>query len=178
LTLVAHHFACNVYFLPGDPVGDPYGNIHPRDKEAVGYRLSLVIRAMVFQDTVQFLGPTYNGFTVTGQPPNVVINVQFGAASIGGGLVLQSASCPAAIGQADCACFEIQLSDGNWYNATSSSLNGNTVDVAVNSPNGLTGTGIRYLFADWPVAVLFNKDGLPAGPFYVVNSDHNQLTIN
>ena len=29
------------------------------------------------------------------------------------------------------------------------------------------GAGARYLWADWPVATLYNKAGLPALPFYL-----------
>jgi hypothetical protein len=33
------------------------------------------------------------------------------------------------------------------------------------SSSGLTPTAVRYLYAEWPVASVFNKNGLPATPF-------------
>jgi sialate O-acetylesterase len=42
----------------------PEGNIHPRDKETVGERLSWTARAIFYGDNVPYLGPTFSGFSV------------------------------------------------------------------------------------------------------------------
>ena len=41
----------------GDP-SSPYGSIHPRDKQAVGWRLAMAARAIAYQDSeAYFTGP-------------------------------------------------------------------------------------------------------------------------
>lgn len=41
----------------GDPTS-PYGDIHPRDKQLIGYRLAQSALFITYHQLVQFLGPT------------------------------------------------------------------------------------------------------------------------
>ena len=72
-----------------------------------------------------------------------------------------------------CGWFDIEMGAGNWhYNATAT-ISGDT--IVVSPPTDVVGcpieqqqvapTGVRYLYADWPVATLFNRDGFPGLPF-------------
>ncbi|CAI9596903.1 unnamed protein product [Staurois parvus] len=50
----------NTFMAVAMDLGDeasPYGGVHPRDKETVGYRLYLGARAIAYGDKVQFQGP-------------------------------------------------------------------------------------------------------------------------
>lgn len=59
-------------------------------------------------------------------------------------------------------------SGGVWSNATASiSEDAKTITVHGNGDY----TGVRYLYADWPVATLYNTEGLPATPFVLPVSD-------
>lgn len=83
--------------LSGDPLSQ-YGNIHPRDKQDVAYRLFLAAAALTDGSKAQYIGPTYKSFTVTQTAPQVEIQVEFEESSIGSGLVLHTdAVCPQSI---------------------------------------------------------------------------------
>jgi sialate O-acetylesterase len=45
-------------------LGSSFGNIHPRDKQTVGERLSLAARDLYYGNPVQYLGPTYSSYRV------------------------------------------------------------------------------------------------------------------
>ena len=72
-----------------------------------------------------------------------------------------------------CGYFDIEMGAGNWHNNASTTIHGSTVVIAPPTDAagcplqqaGVGPTGVRYLYADWPVATLFNTDGFPALPF-------------
>jgi sialate O-acetylesterase len=73
--------------------------------------------------------------------------------NIGGGLVAQGGKLEG---------FAIRGDDGVWY-AGHATIDGGKVIVqneAVSKP-----AAVRYAWANNPKATLFNKEGLPAGPF-------------
>jgi len=153
----------------GDPFS-PFINIHPRNKQVVGYRLYLAAQNIVYKDkSVIYRGPTFQTMTVKQNPPKVVVEVSFDPASIGSGLTMQPAYCPNGFNVSYCNWADIQTSDGKWNNVTSIALNGNTVDFYVTVASSLKVTGIRYAYGDWPIAQIFNKNGLPALPFIYTN---------
>jgi hypothetical protein len=133
--------------------------------------------------------------------------VAFTPASIGKGLVLVEAECPAAVGDSNCAWAEIQTSDSTyhsigdigycmedivahdldrvlqclpyniqydltlidvWHNATQG-IHDVFFQLSVSVASGLKVTGVRYGYQEWPVATLYNKNGLPATPFYATS---------
>ncbi|KAL0490501.1 sialate O-acetylesterase [Acrasis kona] len=54
----------NVYFATAMDIGDPT-DIHPRNKQEVGRRLSLIARNQIYGQPIAYKGPTLNSATVT-----------------------------------------------------------------------------------------------------------------
>lgn len=82
--------------------------------------------------------------------------------------------CPRSIDDciAKCGWWDIELGVGKWYRNVTATIVGET--VIVSPPTDAQGclveptvvpTAVRYLYADWPVATLYNNDGFPALPF-------------
>lgn len=174
----------------GDP-DSPIGNIHPRNKSEIARRLDLIAKALIYDDTTtEYQNPRVLSARAVGRTPNLVVELDFDVDTIGGDgtLVFQPAICPVSvefeISILDCAWFEIQLSDNQWYNASLSlqdvtSWNTNRqvktlVQLTLtNVEAGLTAKSVRYGYASWPIITLFNRSGLPVLPFVLptVNSD-------
>ena len=122
-------------------------NVHPPDKQTVGARLALAARAMVYgEHGIEYSGPLFREATVEGS----AMRVWFDHAESG----LTSDGAPAG--------FEIAGADGKFVPATAK-INGSTVVVqaaSVSKPEF-----VRYGWASWTDANLFNKDKLPASTF-------------
>jgi len=145
----------------GDPTS-PYDPIHPRYKQIVGQRLSLAARGITYGEKVQYLGPQATTWKVLGMD----VQVDFAADSIGSGLVFVEKQCDAGIPVNQCGWFDIGTADGKWTNATARITQNS---VVVTAPVQGTITGVRYAWANFPVATLYNKEGLPALPFAFPN---------
>lgn len=149
-------------------IDSPLGEVHPRDKQNVGLRLSLSARALAYGERVVYLGPTVDIVRVVSNGPDVTADISFTPESVESGLVLRAfPECPVSIDQ--CGWYSILLSDSKWYNATSSSIsptNNKVVRVTlVNVGSGLTVRGLRYGYASWPMTNIYNGAGLPGIPF-------------
>eukprot|EP01120_Amphizonella_sp_Union-15-10_P017193 TRINITY_DN947_c0_g1_i5.p1 TRINITY_DN947_c0_g1~~TRINITY_DN947_c0_g1_i5.p1 ORF type:complete len:494 (+),score=91.72 TRINITY_DN947_c0_g1_i5:100-1581(+) len=149
----------------GDPTS-PYNNIHPRYKQVVGYRLSLPARAITYNQKIQYEGPYATNFIIVSDGPNAVVAVNFEPSSIGSGLILTDAHCASDLTPDQCAGFEIGSSENSWHAATVS-LDRDRILVRAT----ITGRvyGVRYGWANYPIATLYNKEGLPAVPFAFPN---------
>ena len=127
-------------------VGEKF-DIHPPRKRPVGERLALQARKIVYGDkTVVADGPIAREFRREGA------GFVVGFDGVGGGLVAQGGP----------AGFEVCAADGTWHEATAV-IRGTTVEVRaakVTEP-----AGVRYAWAGYPEATLYNKEGLPARPF-------------
>jgi len=145
----------------GDP-SSPYNNIHPRYKQIVGYRLHLAARAITYGEKVQYKGPEATAWKVQGTS----VMVDFAADSIGSGLVLVSKQCDDGVPVGQCGWFDVGTADGKWTNATAMIMD-NSIIVSA-SVQGVI-TGVRYAWGNFPVATLYNKEGLPALPFAFPN---------
>lgn len=127
-------------------------DIHPRDKQTVGHRLSLAARALVYgEDDVVYSGPRYRDVEVADGRVTVTFE------HVGGGLATRSGEPLGGFALAD--------ADGQWHWANAR-IEGDGVVVwsdAVDRP-----TALRYAWADNPTsATLVNAEGLPAAPFHV-----------
>jgi len=149
----------------GDPTS-PLGDIHPRFKQIVGQRLSLAARGITYMEKIQYKGPQATGFKVLSDSPSAVVQVDFETDSIGGGLVIQMKECQTGVPVNQCGWVDLGTSDGRWTNATAT-ISGNS--LLVKGTTTSTVTGVRYAWANYPVAFLWNKDGLPALPFAFPN---------
>ena len=123
-------------------------DIHPKNKQDVGKRLSLIALAKIYGNDIVFSGPMYKSMAIEGNS----IRLRFD--HVGGGLV--------AKGGGALNGFAIAGEDGKfvWAEAT---IDGSTVVVgndAVARP-----VAVRYAWADNPVCNLYNTADLPASPF-------------
>lgn len=122
-------------------------NIHPKNKQDVGYRLSLQAREIAYHEKLVASGPTYQSMKIKGK--KIILTFD----NVGKGLRAKDGRLTG---------FEICGADNQylWADAT---LKGKTVL--------LTAGGIkkpvnaRYAWQDNPVCNLYNKEGLPAVPF-------------
>jgi len=126
------------------------GDIHPKNKQDVGYRLSLPALKMVYGKNIVFSGPTYKSMKVDGNKIRLTFD------NIGSGLVTKDK-------YGYVKGFAISGADKKlvWAKAY---LEGN--DVIVYSDLVSNPLAVRYAWADNPDdASLYNKEGLPASPF-------------
>jgi len=151
-------------------VTSPFDNIHPRDKQDVGFRLALCGLGLSYDQNVQYLGPTFVAMNVVRGPPNVQVQIEFDPVSIGSGLQLNTAQCPQGVPPNLCVGAEIGLSDGTWVAATESISSGNYYFSASSVKSSLKVTGVRYGYSIWPLISLYNKEGLPSPPYLKTSS--------
>jgi sialate O-acetylesterase len=127
-------------------------NVHPPDKQTVGARLALAARAMVYGERgIEYSGPLFREATIeTTTTGGAAMRVWFDHAESG----LTSDGAPAG--------FEIAGEDGKFVPAAAK-IDGSTVMVqaaSVSKPKF-----VRYGWASWTDANLFNKEKLPASTF-------------
>ena len=126
-------------------IGDP-NDIHPKNKQDVGLRLSLAARAITYGEKIEWSGPLYRQIT----QEEHALRVWFDHAN---GLMAKGATVTG---------FEVAGADGK-YSAADAKIDGTSVVVsstAVPAP-----VSVRYGWAPNPNCNLFNKEGLPASPF-------------
>jgi sialate O-acetylesterase len=122
-------------------------DIHPKNKQEVGRRLSLQARCLAYGEAVVSSGPIYRGLMLEGDR----IRVRFDNA--GTGLIAKGGTLQG---------ITIAGRDRKFVRAEAR-VEGNTVVVwSAEVPHPLA---VRYAWADNPVAALFNREGLPASPF-------------
>ncbi len=128
-------------------IGDK-NDIHPKNKQEVGRRLSLWALGKVYEKEVPATsGPLPDGHEVRGNE----IAVRFKHAETG--LEQQGTNL---LG------FTIAGSDRNWKPATAR-IDGN--EVILSNPNVPNPIAVRYAWDNYPFCNLYNKAGLPASPF-------------
>ena len=123
-------------------------DIHPKNKQDAGKRLSLIARAQAYGEKIVSSGPVYESMKVDGN--HVVLNFK----EVGGGLVAKGG----ALKQ-----FAIAGADKKfvWADAV---ITGNT--VVVSSASVTNPVAVRYAWAGNPEGCnLYNTEDLPASPF-------------
>ncbi len=122
-------------------------DIHPKQKEPVGNRLSLAARALAYGEKIIYSGPLYKEMKVAGNE----VGIRFD--HTGGGLVAKDG---------DLKGFTIAGADGKFVPAKAV-IKG---DAVVVSAEGVSDPkSVRYGWDNVPDVNLFNKEGLPASPF-------------
>ena len=125
-------------------------DIHPKNKQDVGYRLSLPALNNLYNKTIEYSGPVYKSQSVEGNK----IRLKFD--HIGKGLVTKDK-------YGYLKGFSIATADKKivWAKAY---IDGN--DVIVYADQVTQPVAVRYAWANNPDdASLFNQEGLPASPF-------------
>ncbi len=123
-------------------------DVHPRDKQSVGYRLAQLALTGCYDRPGVAHGPVF----VKAEPEGSQLRVRF--QSCGSGLIAKNDKLEG---------FAIAAADGKFVPA-SATIDGDTVRLhadAITSP-----IHVRYAWADFPTAAtLYNREGLPAVPF-------------
>lgn len=122
-------------------------NIHPTSKRPIGERLAYLAMDMIYGQDAGRRSPGMTGYTREGH----TFRVEFNADE----LVIKED----VLGDVD---FEIQDPAGKWTPARAK-VEGNT--LLVWDDGTLSPLGVRYAWANYPKACLYNGNGLPVLPF-------------
>jgi sialate O-acetylesterase len=122
--------------------GDNPTNIHPKNKQAIGYRLGLIARAKVYGEKVEYSGPMFKNYKIEGNK----IRLYF--THTGKGLVAKDGKLTG---------FAICGEDKKWVWADAR-IDGKTIIVL--SPEITKPIAVRYCWGTNPPASLSNKEGL------------------
>lgn len=123
-------------------------DIHPRNKQDVGYRLWQSARHVAFHEDNVHSGPMYRGHVVDGDRMLLSFN------HIGQGLQHK--------GIGEIKGFSVAGSDSVFYWANAR-ISGD--QIIVESDQVEYPVAVRYAWEDNPNALMYNKDGLPMVPF-------------
>jgi sialate O-acetylesterase len=133
-------------------------DIHPKNKQDVGLRLSLAARRIAYDEDIVFSGPVYKKMTVKGN--HVLLSFDH----VGSGLVSKGDVLKG---------FAVAGKDNKFVWAEAK-IKGNR--IVVSSDEVPEPVAVRYAWANNPVCNLYNKEGLPASPF---RTDHRPgVTVN
>ncbi|PRP76076.1 hypothetical protein PROFUN_12881 [Planoprotostelium fungivorum] len=139
----------------------PYGEIHPRNKQEVGRRLSLLALHEIYRHRVPHGGPVPIIFQqVKNTGGNVRVDVSFDPDTLAGGLVMVDVKCP--VGPEQCGAVAEILIDKKWTKAGYQIERG-VLALTLNSTG--KALGVRYAHANYPLCAVYNQAGLPLTPF-------------
>jgi sialate O-acetylesterase len=130
-------------------IGDG-SDIHPKNKQEVGHRLSLAAQAIAYGRDVIYSGPIYESMTVEGEK----IRLRF--KYVYGGLVAKGGDAPALAG------FQIAGEDHRFF-VSDAIIESDS--VVVRSEKVGHPLAVRYAWGMNPECNLYNRAGLPASPF-------------
>jgi sialate O-acetylesterase len=129
-------------------IGDAH-NLHPTNKQDVGRRLARAARHVIYGESIAPSGPVALSATRAANE----IAVEFG--DLERGLVAYSHDSP--IG------FELCADSPGSCRFAQSRIDGARIMLSI--PAATSPSRVRYCWADSPVCTLFDRSGLPAGPF-------------
>jgi len=131
--------------------GNEPTNIHPKNKQDIGYRLGLIARAKVYDEKVEYSGPIYRSYKI--KKNTIILSFNH----VGKGLVAKNDTLTG---------FAICGNDKKWVWANAK-IKGKT--VIVSSPEVVNPVAVRYCWGTNPPASLKNKAGLWAPNFRTDN---------
>ena len=126
-------------------------NVHPPDKLTVGHRLALAARDIAYGEHIEDSGPLFRQATSEGIGMRVWFDHDAGLTAKGGAL----------------SGFELAGDDHKFVPA-SARLEGS--EVVVNAPEIKAPKYVRYAWANFSTANLYNRAGLPASTFSSENA--------
>jgi sialate O-acetylesterase len=127
-------------------------DVHPKEKEPVGARLALCARALTYGDKIEYSGPRLDKMTVDGNKAILSFT------HIGKGLEAKGVDSKGEALQG----FTMAGEDKQFHDAKAE-IKGDKIVITcdkVEKP-----VAVRFAWTNFPIANLFNKDGLPATPF-------------
>ena len=122
-------------------------DIHPRNKQDVGYRLALAAKHIAYNQNIVYSGPLYKSMEINGSDIEIAFN------HVGKGLQVKGEKLTG---------FQIAGEDKKFYWADAQIVGG---EVFVSSDKVKEPVAVRYGWAINPECNLYNKNGLPASPF-------------
>jgi len=123
-------------------------NVHPKDKQDVGDRLTRIALAKVYGRKIEYSGPVYESMKIEGN----AIRLKF--SHPGGGLIAKNGPLQT---------FEI-AGAGQKFAPAEARIDGDS--VVASSPDVSVPVAVRYAWANYPAGCnLYNAAGLPAPPF-------------
>ena len=158
-------------------LGD-YANIHPENKREVGSRFYLKARAVAYGENLISSGPVYQQVTITGGQATVTFT------NVGSGLGTRDVSMPKNAARTEfytvssntLAGFTMCGPDLIFYPAVA--LISGTNSVSVQSASVTNPVAVRYAWATFALANLFNREGFPAEPFRTDTFPRPPFVIN
>jgi sialate O-acetylesterase len=146
-------------------IGHP-SDIHPKNKQDIGYRLAQWALARNYGKDVVPSGPMYKSHEVKGN--TVVVHFDYVgsglmAATKGGTHLMDPVK---ATPGAKLEAFSLRDDKGAWHWA-SATIDGDT--VVLKSDKVVKPTAVRYAYDSLPKINFYNKEGLPAVPFTTVD---------
>jgi sialate O-acetylesterase len=129
-------------------VGDAH-NLHPSNKQDVGRRLARVARRVIYGEKLAPSGPVPRSAARSSEQ----VVVDFG--DVEDALVTYSHDTPIGFELCTHAAGSCRYAQGRIRNT----------QVLLSVAPGAAPTRVRYCWADSPVCTLFDRSGLPAGPF-------------
>lgn len=143
-----HHEVTKVAVVVGIDVGDA-GDIHPRNKQAIGKRLAQRALSDVYGKDIVPGGPMYTAMRMDGN--KIILSFE----DVGSGLVEQDGT--------PLKTFAIAGEDRQFIQAQAVIVDDTVIVSAEEVSNPVA---VRYAWADNPVGCnLFNVEGFPASPF-------------
>jgi len=134
-------------------------DIHPKRKQPVGERLSLLAQQVAYGAKVEGISPTYRGMNVANG--SAVLRFDHVGAGLEGRPVKGEDGVTSD--GSSIVGFTVAGADGVFHPATATISGKDTVTVtATTVPRPVV---VRYGWANYPVMNLWSKDGLPAIPF-------------
>ena len=142
-----------------------YGYIHPQDKQAVGYRFFMKARDVAYGENIISSGPVFDRLTL--ENSNAVIQFE----NVGAGLRTQTVSMPEdreetaviTMGSNTLAGFTICGADHKFFPAEAEITGADR--VTLHCPDVKAPLAVRYGWASFTLANLFNREGFPAEVF-------------
>jgi len=123
-------------------------DIHPKNKQEVGRRLSLIARANAYGESVSCSGPIYDSYKIEGSTIRIKFKNTEGGLKFGGGLTLKG--------------FTIAGLDHIFHWADAKIVGD---EVIISCKDLVNPIAVRYAWAQNPICNLYNGANLPASPF-------------
>ncbi len=125
-------------------------NIHPTDKQAVGARLALTVRKLVYGENIAATGPTPAAAIRNGN----VVAVRFD--NTGKGLTIYESNRP----------LSFEVCDSAKHCSFADAIQ-NKDEIDLDVTHMTDAAFVRFCWADSPICNVYNMEGLPAVPFEI-----------